>query len=472
MPHRRGIILKPEDRPPRIKSMNRSRCSRPGWLVTLRLAFYVLLALIPFIASAIPVRAQVAGPVFEVQVDGVMSRYALSYLRRAVHEAEAADATALIIRLSSEGAVLRDVRRFAAEVADAQVPIVVYVTPSGTRSGAAGALLLSASHIAAMAPDTSFGAGQPLAEPDPGLTEQTRELFVNEVIDQLGAWNRTRGRSDAWIDQAVRTGAMLSNEQAIALDPPAVDIVVRDDDELLTALEGRLVTLADGSQHTLTTLGRQATPITPSFGEQLLLFLASPTVAFLLLIMAGMAIYAEIVSPTIGLLAGIGVILLIASFAGLLALPVHWISVIGLVFAFGLIMTDLFVPTHGALTVLGLATLVVSALTLIDAAQAPGVAVAVWAIVIVAVLIAGFAALGIYLAVHTRNTPVTTGQEGLVGRMAEVRKRLEPEGMVFVEGALWRAISEDGDVEPGEWVRVTGIYELRLSVRRLDGERR
>jgi membrane-bound serine protease (ClpP class) len=85
----------------------------------------------------------------------------------------------------------------------------------------------------------------------------------------------------------------------------------------------------------------------------------------------------------------------------------------------------------------------------------------------VAVAVAAFAALGIYLAVRARNTPIATGQEGLLGRLAEVRQRLDPDGMVFVEGALWRAVSEDGAVEQGEWVRVTGVYNLRLTVRRL-----
>jgi membrane-bound serine protease (ClpP class) len=132
-----------------------------------------------------------------------------------------------------------------------------------------------------------------------------------------------------------------------------------------------------------------------------------------------------------------------------------------------MVAADLFLPSNGLVTLIGLVLLVVSAMTMFDGAQAPGVAVALWAVLLVAGMIAAFAALGIYLALRTRKRPVATGQEGLVGRMAEVRKRLEPEGMVFVEGALWRAVSEDGEVETGEYVRITGVYELRLTVRRL-----
>ncbi|NTU84130.1 MAG: nodulation protein NfeD [Chloroflexales bacterium] len=428
-----------------------------GWLMLLALSAL----------GATPAAARAPGPVYSIELDGVFSRYSVGYLRRALREAEAAGAEALIVRLGTSGAVLRDLHEVAAEVAEAGVPVVVYVTPEGTRSGAAGAWLLPAAHLAAMAPETSFGLSTPLVDPNPTLSEPTRELLRAEALDQISAWSRSHNRSDAWVEQAVRQGVVLNNEQASALDPPAIDMVARDPDELLTLLEGRTVALADGATLTLSTIGRAAQPLPPTLLEQLLLLLANPTVAFLLLVMAGVAIYAELVSPTVGALAGIGAVLLIAAVAGLIALPVRWLAVLGILVAFGLIGADLFVPSHGAITVVGLVLLVLSAMTMFDAAQAPGVAVALWAVLLVAAFVAAFAALGIYMAVRTRNKPVATGQEGLVGRLAEVRRRLEPDGMVFVEGALWRAVSEDGTVEQGEWVRVTGVYELRLTVRRL-----
>ena len=431
-----------------------------------RLGFFLLLILLPTRGVPLAV-AQAHGPVYTIALDGVISRYSVGYLRRALHEAEAAGAEALLVRLGTTGAVLREVRAVAAEVVAATVPVVVYVAPAGTRSGAAGAWLLPAAHLAAMAPDTSFGVPTPLVEPDPALSEPTRELLRTEALTQLSTWSRSRHRSDAWVEQAVRQGAVLDNTQASALNPPALDFVARDPDELLILLEGRTVTLANGATVTLTTLGRTAQPLEPTVLEQLLLLLANPTVTFLLLVMAGVTIYAELISPTVGVLAGIGAMLFIAALVGLIALPVHWLAVLGLFAAFGLIGADLFVPSHGAITVVGLGLMVVSAITMFDGTQAPGVAIALWAVLLVAAFVAAFAAIGIYLAVRTRNTPVATGQEGLVGRLAEVRKRLDPDGMVFVEGALWRAVSEDSAVEPGEWVRVTGVYELRLMVRRL-----
>lgn len=433
-----------------------------------RLCLYLGMALLGLWgALAGPAAAQAPGPIYTATIDGVLTRYSADYVRRALREAEAADAEALVVQLVGQGAVLREARALADDLAAAQVPVIVYVGPAGADAGAAGAWLLGAAHVAAMAPDTRFGVAAPLAEPAGGVSDQVRDLFYAEVERQLAGWADTRGRDASWVAQAVREGVIFTNEQAIARNPPAIDLVARDADELLTLLEGRVIALEGGEQRTLRTLGRGADPVAPTLWELLLLTLASPTLAFLLLVMAGMAAYAEFVSPTVGILAGIGVVLLIASAVGLFALPVRWISVLGLILAFGLIAADLFFPSHGAVTVIGVVLMVVSALTMFDSAQAPGVAVAIWAVVLVALVIGAFAALGIWLVIRTRNRPVTTGQEGLIGRMAEVRRRLDPEGMVFVEGALWRAVSEDGPVEPGEWVRVTGVYELRLTVRRL-----
>jgi membrane-bound serine protease (ClpP class) len=421
-----------------------------------------------FLIAVTPTAAQGRGPLLLVEVDEVISRFTVEYLRQALTQAEASSAEALIIRLGGQGAVLDALQPFAAELAAAGVPVVVYVAPIGTSAGAAGSYLLSAAHVAALAPETSFGTASPLISVAQLNDEAVRARALDEAAAQLRDWNTARGRSSAWVDQAVAEGVIIDNEQALAFDPPAVDLVARDLDELTTLLHGRSVTLADGSERVLETLGRTPTPLAPSIWQRLLLLLANPTVAFLLLVMAAIAIYAELLTPTVGALAGLGVVLLIGALTGFTALPINWLSLLGLLLALGLIGADLLTPSHGALTIGGLALLVVSALTLFDSVQAPGVSVAPWAIGMVALTVIGFVAVGVTLIVRTRSKAPEIGQEAFVGKLAEVRKRLEPEGLVFVEGALWRAVSESGDIEVGDYVRVTGVYQLRLTVRELE----
>jgi membrane-bound serine protease (ClpP class) len=420
--------------------------------------------------STAVVAQQARGPIYTVEVESAVTSVTIGYLQRALNLAEAANANALIIQLSSNGGVLRAMRPFAGVIAKARVPVVVYVAPAGTQSGAAGALFLSAAHIGAMAPNTSFGSPEPLTRVDSVLTEQTRDLVLDSVVQQIRDWNSTRGRSTDWIERAVREGAVLTNEQAIGLTPPAVDLVASNQDELLTLLDGRVVKLADGRSVQLATLGRSPTPITPTLWEQLRLALADPTIAFVLLVMGALAIYLELAAPGTTIFVGIGIVLLAGAAAGLLVLPIRWWSLLLLLLAFGLVGAELFTPTHGALAVTGLALVVVSAITLIDPAQAPETVIAIWVVAVVVLLLASFAALGIWLAIRSHARPVATGQEAMIGRLAEVRRRLDPQGMVFTEGALWQAISEDGVVEAGDWVRVIAIHDLQLIVRRLGAE--
>lgn len=427
-----------------------------------RLFCLVILAFISLVSPA--VYAQEKGPIYTTEVEGIVTSATVGYINRALNLAEANNATALVIQLSSTGAVLRNIRPAAVEIAKARIPVVVYITPEGTQSGAAGAFFLSASHIAAMAPDTSFGSPVPLADVDRVLSEQTKSLVLDSVSQELYEWNDRHGRNTDWIDRAVRDGVLLNNEQAFSTTPPTVDIIAQDMEELLTLLEGRTVQLSPGEEVQLETFGRKTTVISPSLWESFLLFLSDPTVAFLLMVMGCIALYAELVHPGVGIFAGISGIFLIGALIGFVMLPVRGLSVAGLVLAFALIAADLFVPTHGGLTLAGLVLMIVSSMTLIDAAQAPDVFVALWAILLVALAVAIVAAIAIWLIVRLRKTPVSTGQEGLVGRMAEVRSRLEPEGMVFVDGALWRAFCESGIVEKGDWVVVKEVHELRLVV--------
>lgn len=434
-----------------------------------RLGISFLLALLYWLVLTVcpvdTVWSQERGAIYQVEVRGIVTVMTVGYLERAIAVAEASNATALIIQLSNRGAVIRDIRPLAERIAQSTVPIVVYVAPPGTQSGAAGTLLLSASHIAAMAPNTSFGISAPLVHVRGTLSEATQHLLLDSMVRQLREWNEQRGRSVAWVGQAVHQGLIMTNEQAFATTPPTINLVAQDMEELLLLLQGRMVTLKTGHTLTMQTLGKTPKMIVPSLWERLLFFLAHPTTMFLLLVMGCTALCVELTQPGVGIFTGIALVLLGGALVGVIVLPIRWISLVGCLLAFALIAADMFIPSHGGLTLIGVVLLVISAMTLVDAAQAPGVFVALWAIALVALIIAAFAAVVVWFVVQLRSQPVATGGEGLIGKLAEVRERLAPEGMVFVEGAYWRAICEEGEVEKGAWVRVVAVHALRLVVR-------
>ncbi|MBC8164027.1 MAG: nodulation protein NfeD [Roseiflexaceae bacterium] len=440
----------------------RSSCAR-AWAALLAMVAWAAL-----LCASTPARAQVSGPIYTVELRGTITGATTEYLRRALQTAESANASALIILLGSQGGVLRDVRPFAGSLAEATVPVVVFVAPSGTQSGPTGALLLSAAHLSAMAPNTSFGSPLPLSRFDAALSEQTQVMLLDSVVDQLRDWNSTRGRSTVWIDQAVRDGLILTNEQAVALNPPAVDLIAADLGQLLTLLDGRSVALDNSTTATLTTLGRTNVAVEPTLWEGLRMALAEPTLAFALLIFGALLVYLEFAAPGTAIFAGSGIVLILGALVGLFALPVQPWAMLLLFVALALLGAEFFVSVHGALAVIGLVLMIVSGLNLIDPAQAPGTSIALWAILGIAALLGAAVAAVTLMAVRVRRRPVTTGQEGLIGRIAEVRQALDPEGMVYVDGALWQAICEDGEAERGERVRVTAVHNLQLIVRKIE----
>lgn len=413
-----------------------------------------------------PVR-QLRGPIYSAEIHGVITSVTIAYLRRVLQLAEAADANVLIIQMSPTGGVLRAMRPFAGEIASAHVPVVVYIAPQGTQAGTAGALFLSAAHINALAPRTSFGSPDPLAQVDAVLSQQTRDLVLDSVADQLRSWNAARGRNTDWAIRAVREGVVLTNEQAIAAHPPAVDLVAADRDELLTLLEGRAVELKDGRGVQLATLGQTVTPVEPTLWEALRLALANPTMVFLLLSLGALALYLELSAPGTSLFAGVGVVLLAGAVAGLLVLPIQVWSLLLLLLGFLLIGVEFFVPIHGALVVTGIALVLVGALNLIDPIQAPGITINLWVVPVAALVLGGLAACSIWAAVRNRSRPVLTGIESLIGCVGLAISDLAPQGMVRVDGEVWSAMADGEPIHAGDQVQIVAVEGVTIWVQPL-----
>ena len=411
--------------------------------------------------------SQPHGPIYRAEIHGVITSVTIAYLRRVLQLVEAANANVLIIQMSTSGAVLRDVRPFAGEIARARVPVVVYITPMGTQAGAAGALFLSAAHISALTPQTSFGSPYPLASVDAALSQQTHDLVLDSIADQVRSWNAARGRNTDWVDRAVREGVVLTNAQASATHPPAVDLVAADLDELLTLLEGRVITLDDGRSVQLATLGQPVTPVEPTLWEGLQLALANPTIAFILLAMGALAIYLELGASGTSVFAGIGVVFFAGAVVGLLVLPIHVWSLLLLLLGFVLIGVEFFAPSHGALVVTGLALVVVGAFNLFDPVQAPGATINPWVVPIAALALGALAVGSLFAAVRNRSRPVLTGIEALIGRGGVAISDLAPQGTVRVDGEVWSAIADAEAIHAGEQIQIVAVEGVTVLVQRL-----
>jgi membrane-bound serine protease (ClpP class) len=270
----------------------------------------------------------------------------------------------------------------------------------------------------------------------------------------------------AWAESAIEEAKAATAQEALELG--VIDFVAHDLDDLLAQMDGFQVEV-NNQEVTLETAEATVQEQPMTFVEQFLHIITNPTIAFILLTLGINAILFELSSPG-GYVAGIvGAICLLLAFYALGVLPVNYAGLILIGLAFVLFVVDIKAPTHGALTVGGIVSLVAGALILFNS---PLYQISIASVVTVAVVTGLFFAFAIAKAVQAQRKQAVTGREGLVGRLAQARTRLDREGTVFVQGELWDAVAVDGPILRGEWVEIVAVEGFRLQVRKATKSKR
>lgn len=417
------------------------------------------------ILSVFPAAGQ-GGEVFVLTLDGVINPVTASYLARGIATAETAGAEALIVQLDTPGGLMDSTEQMVRAIANARVPVIVYVAPRGARAASAGVYITYASHVAAMAPDTRIGAATPVAYGEQGepvsLPEAMQRKIEQDALAALRSLAQERGRNLEWAERAVREAASATAREAVA--QRIVEILAEDLSDLLRQLDGRVVALASGNIVTLRTAHASVRflPMRPL--ERFLLTITNPTVAYLLLSIGLLGLWIEFSQPGVSLPGVLGGVCVLLGLYALGTLPVNWAAVFLMLLAFIFFAFDIFASTHGVLTIGGLVSFIMGSLLLFQSPE-PYLRVQPWAIALVAAIVLAVAVLIVRAAVRGQRRPVVSGPEALIGMVGEARQDLDPEGLVFVDGALWRARSVAGRIEAGRAVEVVRIEGLLLHVR-------
>jgi membrane-bound serine protease (ClpP class) len=396
-----------------------------------------------------------------LEIEGPVTPVMISYIERGIRTAEADGAKALVIQLNTPGGQVDLMSKIVQAILDAEVPVVVYVYPRGAYAASAGTLITLAGHVAAMAPGTTIGAASPVGSQGEDLGETIEKKLKEDLRAQARALAGRRGeKAVAWAESAIQDAKAATDQEALELG--VIDFVAADLKGLLEQLDGFEITVKD-RQVTLQTAGVEVRRLPMTGAEQFLHIITNPTIAFILLTLGVNALIYELASPG-GYVGGIvGAICLILAFYSLGVLPVNYAGLIFIGLAFILFVVDIKAPTHGALTIGGIVSLVAGALILFNS---PLYRVSIAAVVSVALVTGGFFAFAIAKVVQAQRRPVVTGREGLVGQVAVARTELNPDGTVLVQGELWTATVEDGPVPAGDRVRIVAMEGFRLRVNR------
>jgi membrane-bound serine protease (ClpP class) len=199
-----------------------------------------------------------------------------------------------------------------------------------------------------------------------------------------------------------------------------------------------------------------------SLRQQLMSSLMDPNIAFLLLVLGGLALFAEFNHPGAVVPGVVGVIAIVLALFALNFLPTRFASLALLLVAFALFALEAKFATHGVLGIGGIVCMVIGALFLVDG-PIPQMRVNIITATAVSIPIGVIAIFLTTLVLRARRGKVATGSEGMVGQIGVARTPVGPDGKVFVHGELWNAIASN-QIAEGTRVRVASVNGLHLTV--------
>ena len=427
----------------------------------------ILLALTVFAFSS-AVHAQSNAPLALVmKADGPIAPVMREYIKRGIESAEQQNAEVLIIELNTPGGDLSTTVEIIQAFRASRVPVVIYVTPNGAMAGSAGAIISMAAHVIAMSPEAAIGAASPIDSSGNDLN-QTLQKKAKEIIKaQIRPLVTPRGPKALTLANAMIDDAKAATAQE-ALDAGLIDFIAKDTNDLLTQLDGFKVETAAG-KITLNTKNANTQPLNVSLIEQLLFMLTNSNIAFLLLAIGVQAILIEISHPG-GWAAGfIGVVCLTLAIYGMGVMSVNWFGIIFFIIAFVLFILDIKAPTHGALTIAGVASFITGALVLFNSPGTPQFQrVSVPLVVGVGTFLGLLFFVVLLIALRTRHSPIQTGAGIMLGKTGTAKIFEGDAGQIQLGSELWSAEKTPGSesIRKGDSVEVVEVRGLRLIVKK------
>ena len=401
------------------------------------------------LANAASTRPEVRGVVLEGTIDPASAQFVTRRLR----SADRSDAQLFLIEMDTPGGLVTSMHDIVKTIEAAGIPVVVWIGPSGSRAGSAGAYISASSDYLAMAPGTNIGSATPVSSSGGDLDRK----IANDAAAQIAALADKHGRNAAAFRSMVTRQLNLTAQEAVAGN--VAEAIAPTRAALLRQLDGRQV-----GGRTLTTAGAAVHIDEMPWYLRLMQILIDPN---LLAIMFGLGIAAigfEVFHPGAIVPGVAGAVMLLLSFAGFAIVPFNWAGLAFILLAFMLFALEAIVSGFGALAAGGIVSMVIGGLILFDDAEGPVVSRP--GLIVTSIGLGVAFTLVARAAWRARKAPTTTGATAMVGHIGEVKTPLVGEtGHVFVDGELWAARTSDGrEIAPGSAVRVTGMSDLVLSV--------
>ena len=407
-----------------------------------------------------------SGNIEVLQIQGTIVPVVADYIERGISEAESKGSGACIIELDTPGGLLDSTEEIVQRIMSAKVPIIVYVSPHGSWAASAGTFITIAADVAVMAPGTTIGAAHPVT-----VGEEMPEEMAKKVTEHTSAWIRSiaekRGRDPNEAELAVTESKSFTADEA--LEANLIDFQADDLESVISQINGREVTLANGEKVIIDASVYVMNRNEMNGIERFLHVISDPNIAYILMSLATIGLITEISNPGMIFPGVAGGISLLLAFYSLGVLNAYWAGILFILLAFAMFVAEVYTPTFGILTAGGIACMVAGSFVLFS--HSP-LQINMGLVAGVSIVIAAFLVFVLGAVVRGQRRKVATGAEGIIGTVGVARTALAPQGTVMVEGELWTARVDSGKVEPGEDVIVTKLEELKLVVTKKKAKKR
>jgi len=418
-----------------------------------------LFRFLPLLAALI-VCTSASAQVLKIVVDDAIHPITDEYIGRAIAQAEHDKDQALLIELNTPGGLLESTRSIIEKIVASSVPVIIYVRPSGSRAASAGFFILESADIAAMAPGTNTGAAHPVTLGGGKVDDVMKEKMENDAAALMRSVVSKRGRNIEVAESTVRQSKSFTEQEA--LSQKLIDYVASSEEDLFKQLQGRPVKRFNGQVVTLNLVGAPIRIYDETLKERILAYLMDPNIAFILLAVGALALYAEFNHPGTVVPGTVGVIFILLAIFALNLLPTRFAALVLILASFVLFALEAKFATHGVLAIGGIVTLTLGGLLLVDA-PIPQMQVHLLTALAVSIPMGVITVFLMTIAMKARANKVVTGVQGLIGEIGLAQTALAPQGKVFIHGELWDAVSST-NVSSGENVVVRQVDGLKLQV--------
>jgi membrane-bound serine protease (ClpP class) len=405
--------------------------------------------------------ASCSADVLKIVVDDAIQPVTAEYIGRALQVAAANKDKnqAVLIELNTPGGLVDSTREIIDKIVASEVPVIVYVTPAGSRAGSAGIFILEAADVAAMAPGTNAGAAHPVT-----LIGKPDETMMKKIENDAAALMRSvaakRGRNVELAESAVRESKSFTEQES--LDKKLIDYVAANEQDLFRQISGRPFKRFNGSLVTLNLTGQNVNDYQMTLKERILSYIMDPNITLIILMIGALCLYVEFNHPGAVVPGTIGVIFVVLAAFAMHLLPIRYAALAMILVAFLLFAAEAKFASHGVLTAGGIVLLTLGGLLLVDG-PIPEMRVRFLTALAVSIPLGLITALLMSIAVRARHNKIVTGKQGLIGEIGVAQTALAPAGKVFVHGELWDAISAV-PVPAGEQIIVREVDGLTLRV--------